>query len=199
MDMYTGLALSENAVALRIAQEIGLGKVINMAQRMGIQSKLNPVPGLVLGQSEITPLELTGAFSVLANRGVRNRPHAIRRVLDGGDCKDHNNYKTCRVIYPAEPDREMNQPVLQPEIADLMTQLMRGVVANGTGRSAAIGQGEAGKTGTTNDNRDLWFVGFIPDGLVTGIWLGNDNNASTSGSSAQAAELWGRYMGKVVR
>ncbi|WP_421655151.1 transglycosylase domain-containing protein [Leptothermofonsia sp. ETS-13] len=199
MDMYTGLALSENVIALRIAQEVGLGRVVAIAQRMGIQSKLNPVPGLTLGQSEVSPLELTGAFSVLANRGVRNRPHAIRRILDGGDCKDRNQYKSCRVIYPAEPDKEMNQPVLQPEIAALMTELLRGVVTNGTGQAAAIGQGEVGKTGTTNDNRDLWFVGYIPDSLVTGIWLGNDDNSPTSGSSAQAAQLWGTYMGKVVR
>jgi penicillin-binding protein 1A len=199
MDMYTGMALSENVIALRIAQEVGLGRVVAVAQRMGIQSKLNPVPGLALGQSEVSPLELTGAFSVLANRGVRNRPHAIRRILDGSDCKDRNQYKSCRVIYPAEPDKDMNQPVLQPEIAALMTELLRGVVANGTGRAAAIGQGEVGKTGTTNDNRDLWFVGYIPDGLVTGIWLGNDDNSPTSGSSAQAAQLWGIYMGKVVR
>ncbi|MCL6435675.1 MAG: transglycosylase domain-containing protein [Leptolyngbyaceae cyanobacterium HOT.MB2.61] len=199
MDMYTGMALSENVIALRIAQEVGLGRVVAVAQRMGIQSKLNPVPGLALGQSEVSPLELTGAFSVLANRGVRNRPHAIRRILDGSDCKDRNQYKSCRVIYPAEPDKDMNQPVLQPEIAALMTELLRGVVANGTGRAAAIGQGEVGKTGTTNDNRDLWFVGYIPDGLVTGIWLGNDDNSPTSGSSAQAAQLWGTYMGKVVR
>ncbi len=199
MDMYTGMALSENVIALRIAQEVGLGRVVAVAQRMGIQSKLNPVPGLALGQSEVSPLELTGAFSVLANQGVRNRPHAIRRILDGGDCKDRNQYKSCRVVYPAEPDKDMNQPVLQPEIAALMTELLRGVVANGTGRAAAIGRGEVGKTGTTNDNRDLWFVGYIPDGLVTGIWLGNDDNSPTSGSSAQAAQLWGTYMGKVVR
>jgi membrane peptidoglycan carboxypeptidase len=199
LDMYTGMALSENVVALRIAQQVGLGKVVTTAQRMGIQSRLEAVPGLALGQSEVTPLELTGAFSVLANQGVRNRPHAIRRILDGGDCKDRNDYKSCRIIYPAEPDRGMNQPVLSPEIAGVMTELLRGVVTSGTGRAAAIGQGEVGKTGTTNDNRDLWFVGYIPGSLVTGIWLGNDDNSPTSGSSGQAAQVWGSYMGRVLR
>jgi membrane peptidoglycan carboxypeptidase len=199
LDMYTGIAQSENVVALRIAQQVGLGKVVNLAQRMGISSKLNPVPGLVIGQSEVSPLEMTGAFSVLANRGIRNRPHAIRRILDGGECKDRNNYKTCRVIYPAQPDQEMNQPVLQPEIADQMTVLLRGVVQSGTGRAAAIGRGEAGKTGTNNDNRDLWFIGYIPDGLVTGIWFGNDNFSPTSGSSSQAAAFWATYMGQILR
>lgn len=199
MDMYTGVAQSENPIALRVAQEVGLGKVISTARRMGIQSELKEVPGLVLGQSEVTPIEITGAFSVLANRGVRNRPHAIRRIYDGGDCKDRNSYRSCRVIYPAQADREMNQTVLEPGIADAMTELLRGVVASGTGRAAAIGQGEAGKTGTNNDNRDLWFVGYIPDGLVTGIWFGNDDNSPTSGNSGQAAELWGNYMSKVLQ
>jgi membrane peptidoglycan carboxypeptidase len=166
---------------------------------MGIQSDLKAVPGLVLGQSEVTPLEITGAYSVLANRGVRNPPRAIRRILDGGDCQDRNNYKTCRVIYAPDQDPEMNQPILQPEVADTMTTLLQGVIRAGTGRAAAIGLGEAGKTGTTNDNVDLWFIGYIPDGLVTGIWLGNDNNTPTSGASSQAAQLWGTYMGRIAR
>jgi membrane peptidoglycan carboxypeptidase len=72
-------------------------------------------------------------------------------------------------------------------------------VQSGTGRAAALGQGEAGKTGTTNDNVDLWFVGYIPNGLVTGIWLGNDNNRVTNGSSAIAAQLWGNYMNKAAQ
>ena len=81
-----------------------------------------------------------------------------------------------------------------------MTNLMRQVVTRGTGRGAAIGFGEGGKTGTTDKNVDLWFIGFIPGRrLATGIWLGNDNNSPTSGSSAQAAQLWGNYMRRVVR
>jgi membrane peptidoglycan carboxypeptidase len=199
MDMYTGMALSENVVALRVAQEVGLDRTLQMARRMGIHSDLKAVPGLVLGQSEVTPLELTGAFGVLANRGVSNRPRTIRRVLDSSDCQDRNKPQTCRVIYSAEQDSEVNQTILPPDVADTMTALLRGVVTDGTGRGAAIGRGEVGKTGTTNNNVDLWFVGYIPDGWVTGIWLGNDNNAATSGSSGLAAQLWGDYMGKVAR
>lgn len=200
MDMYTGLALSENVVALRIAQEVGLDRVIQMARRMGIQSNIKPAPGLVLGQSEVTVLDMTGAIGVLADRGIRNRPRTIRRIFDSSDCKDRKNLKTCYVIYSIEQDSESNQSVISPEVADTMTQLMRGVVQSGTGRDAAIGLGEAGKTGTTNDNVDLWFVGYIPDQqLVTSIWLGNDDNTPTSGSSAQAAQLWGNYMSRVAR
>jgi membrane peptidoglycan carboxypeptidase len=198
-DMYTGMAQSENVIALRVAQDVGLGKTIATARQMGVRSELKPVPGLVLGQSEATPLEMTGAFSVLANRGVRNPPRAIRRILDGGDCQNRNDYRTCRVIYAPDQDPEMNRLVIAPEVADTMTTLLQGVVRSGTGRAAAIGLGEAGKTGTTNDNVDLWFIGYIPDGLVTGIWLGNDDNTPTSGSSAQAAQLWGSYMGQIAR
>ncbi len=200
LNMYTGLAQSENVIALRIAQEVGLDRVTQTAKRMGIRSELKQVPGLVLGQSEVTVLDLTGAFAVLADRGIRNQPRTIRRVLDSSECSDRNNLKTCRVIYSFDQDSEHNQVVLRPEVAETMTELLRGVVQSGTGRAAAIGLGEAGKTGTTNNNVDLWFVGYIPaQSLVTGIWLGNDNNSPTSGSSALAADLWGTYMKRVAQ
>jgi membrane peptidoglycan carboxypeptidase len=198
--MYSGMAQSENVIALRVAQDVGLDKVVQTAQRMGITSTLNPVPGLVLGQSEATVLEMTGAFSVLANRGVRHPPRAIRRILDSSDCEVPTNLQTCRVIYSNEQDSEANVSVLAPEVADTMTTLLQGVVQSGTGRAAAVGFGEAGKTGTTNDNVDLWFIGYVPSqSLVTSVWLGNDNNDPTAGSSAQAAELWGDYMGQIVK
>ncbi len=200
MDMYRGMARSENVVALRIAQDVGLDRVVRMAQRMGITSPLNPVPGLILGQSEVTPLELTGAFGVLANDGMRNTPHLIDRVLDSSDCVDPNDRETCRVIYDSETDAIQNQPVLSQDVANRMTGLLQGVIQGGTGRNAYIGVGEAGKTGTTNDNVDMWFVGYIPrDRIVTGVWLGNDDNTATSGSSTYAAQVWGTYMRQVVQ
>ena len=200
VSMYTGIALSENAIALRVAREVGLDSVVNMARRLGITSKLNPVPGLVIGQSEASPLEMTGAFGALANRGVFNRPHAIKRILDSSTCKDLKNHQTCRVIYSDKKDTGMNRPVLSTAVADTMTEMLQGVVKGGTGSAAALGLGEAGKTGTTNDNKDLWFIGYIPSRqLVTGIWLGNDKPAATSGSSGQAAQLWSTYMRQVVQ
>jgi membrane peptidoglycan carboxypeptidase len=198
--MYTGLALSENAIALRVAQDTGLDNVAQMAQRLGITSKLTPVPGLVLGQSEVTVLEMTGAFAGLANNGVFNRAHAIKRILDSSDCKDFKNPKTCRVIYSDQQDSGMNRRMLQPSVADTMTEMLRGVVQGGTGRAASIGLGEVGKTGTTNDNVDLWFVGYVPSRqLATGIWLGNDKPTPTRGSSGQAAQLWSTYMRQIVQ
>mgnify|MGYP000022014218 CR=1 FL=1 len=198
-DMYTGIALSENVIALQVAQDVGLDNVVRMAQRLGIESKLNPVPGLVLGQSEVYPLEMTGAFGAIANRGVWNRPHAITRIVDSSDCSDRNNPSTCRVIYAYDPATN-GKRVLRPEVASQMNSLLRGVVRVGTGRNASLGLGEeAGKTGTNSDNRDLWFIGYIPSRqLVTGVWLGNDDNSPTRGTSGQAAQVWGNYMRQVV-
>lgn len=201
LSIKRGLALSENPIALRTAKQIGLDKVVDMARRLGVKSSLDPVPGLVLGQSVVNVLEMTGAFGSIGNKGVWNRPHAISRILDSSDCRDPKDLKTCRVIYSFDQDSEANKRVLKTQVTDTMTGLLRGVVTEGTGRSAAIGDlAVSGKTGTTNNNVDLWFIGFIPSRqLVTGVWLGNDNNSPTTGSSAQAAQLWGNYMGKIVK
>ncbi|MEO0430913.1 MAG: transglycosylase domain-containing protein [Cyanobacteria bacterium J06656_5] len=201
LDMYSGFARSENVVALRIARDAGLDNIVNLAKTMGIESALEPVPGLVLGQSGVTPLEMTGAVGAIANAGIWNRPHGIQRILDSSDCTDSRDRSTCRVIFDFATDSpDVDQDVLTPNTARTMTALMRGTVNGGTGSSAYLGLGEAGKTGTTNDNVDLWFVGFVPNSdLVTGIWLGNDDNEPTYGSSSQAAQLWSNYMGQVVK
>lgn len=197
IDMFRGFALSENVVALRVAQDVGIPRVIQTARQLGISSPLQAVPALVLGQSEVTPLELTRAFAVVANRGRRHTPRAIRQVLDAGDCKDSRSISTCRVIYDAT--QNASTQVLDPGVAVVMQDMMRQVVQSGTGRGAGIASGAAGKTGTTNLGRDLWFVGYVPRrNLLTGIWLGNDDNSPTSGSSAQAAAVWGDYMRQII-
>lgn len=199
-DMYRGLAQSENAIALRVAQDVGLENVVRMAKRFGITSPLRSAPGLVLGESEVNVLQLTGAFGVLANRGLGNRPHVIKRIIDSSDCQDIKKFKTCRVVYDYQKDGVANQQLVSEVAADTMTDMLQGVVRGGTGSSAALGLGEAGKTGTTNDNKDLWFVGYIPsEQLVTGVWLGNDDNSPTQGGSRDAAQLWGDYMRQVAR
>jgi 1A family penicillin-binding protein len=200
IDMYQGLAQSENSVALRVAQDVGLDKVVAMAKRLGITSPLRSTPGLVLGESEVNVLELTGAFGVLANRGLGNRAHAIKRIIDSSDCKERNNFNSCRVIYDYQKDPIANRQLVSENVADTMTDMLQGAVRGGTGSRAALGLGEAGKTGTTNDNKDLWFVGYIPSQqLATGVWLGNDDNSATGGGSANAAQLWGDYMRQVAR
>lgn len=194
-DMYWGLAQSENVIALRVARDVGLNRVVDLAQRLGIRSRLNPVPGLALGQSEVNLLEITGAYAAFANQGIWNRPQAIRRILDGSDCQDADKFQTCREIYSFEKDKSARQRVISAATAQTMTALLRGVVRQGTGRAASLGLGEAGKTGTTDSNVDLWFIGYLPSRhLTAGVWLGNDNNSPTQGSSAQAASLWGKYL-----
>jgi penicillin-binding protein 1A len=200
LNLYDGVARSENPIALRVGETVGLGKVIQTARKMGVESKLQAVPGLVLGQSETTLLEMAQAYSVIANEGQKRPPLAIRKILDAGDCQRPTDFKTCRAIYDRNDKQNQGIQVLSPDIARTMTQMLQGVVQSGTGRAAALGVGEAGKTGTTNDNRDLWFIGFAPSQkLLTGIWLGNDNNDPTAGSSAQAASIWGRYMRSIIR
>jgi membrane peptidoglycan carboxypeptidase len=182
-----------------VAQRVGLSRIIQTAKRLGVQSTLKAVPGLVLGQSESTLLEMSRAYAVVANQGRQNTPMAIRKILDAGDCQSLQNIKTCRVIYDHSQDLQQSLQPLSPDVANAMTQLLTGVVRSGTGRAASLGLGEAGKTGTTNDNRDLWFIGFIPNqNLLTGIWLGNDDNKPTYGSSGQAAALWGRFMRTIL-
>ena len=105
IDMYRGLAQSENAVAFRVAQDVGLNRVIDTAKSLGIKSPLTASPGLVIGESEVTVLEITGAYAALANNGIWYRPHAIKRILDGSDCVDPSNPKTCREIYSFAADR----------------------------------------------------------------------------------------------
>lgn len=206
IDLYRGLAQSENVTALRVAEEVGLKQVIDVAQRLGVTSPLVEAPGLVIGQSETTVLEMTGAYATIANDGIWNQPHAINRVLDGSDCKKPGDRNSCRVIYFFDDNvdkvfenNETVRDVMQQDITDQLTEMLQLAVAEGTGKAAVIDQGEAGKTGTTDDNVDLWFIGYVPKkDWVTGVWLGNDDNAPTRGSSYHAASLWGRYMKQAI-
>jgi membrane peptidoglycan carboxypeptidase len=199
-NMYQGFALSENVTALRVGRDAGLPKVAEVAHRLGVNSELEEVPALVLGQSVVNVLEMTGAYGAVANGGRWNRPKVIKRIYDSGVCKDRTKPRTCREIYAYDTDRQRNKKVLGPNVTGILRDLLRGVVTNGTGKDAAIGRGEAGKTGTTDRNVDLWFIGFVPkEQLVTGIWLGNDDNSPTRGSSAQSAQLWGKYMGSILK
>lgn len=181
-----------------MAQDVGLDKVVQTARRMGLTSKLEAVPGLVLGQSSSSLLEMTSAFGILGNSGVKMPVRTIRKVWDSESCTDRQDFTTCRLVFDAAD--EAGTRVLQPTTASTMTSLLRGVVTSGTGRGAAIGLDEVGKTGTTNNGVDLWFIGYVPSrDLATGVWLGNDDNRPTAGSSAQAAQVWGQYMAQSLK
>lgn len=192
-DKYTGnyvsmrqaLASSLNVVAVKILVDVGWNPIIKVARAMGIESELQPTYSLALGSWEVTPLELTNAYGTFANEGVYNKAYGISRVLD----------RQGNVIYQNKPE---SREAIDPETASIMTWMLTGVVNSGSGQAAQIGRPVAGKTGTTDKARDLWFVGFVPQ-LVTGIWLGNDNNQQTWGASSSAAVVWRWYMMDIIK
>ena len=200
LSLLSGFAVSSNTVALRLARQVGLDAVVRKARDLGITSPLAEVPGLALGQSEVTLLELTGAYAAVANGGTWHPPSTIRRVVDGETCQGENHGHCRSHDGSSRSGRAATTPVagrrvMLPAVAGRMQELLRAVVRSGTGTAAAVGGREGGKTGTTNDNRDLLFVGFEPSRQwVIGIWLGNDENAPTRGSSAMAAALWSEII-----
>ena len=185
VSLYNALASSLNVVAVRTLVDIGWNPIIKLAHKMGIESKLQPTYSLALGAFEVNLLELTSAYGTFANRGVYQRPYGVSRILD----------RNGKVLYQAnfEP-----QVALAEDSAAIITWMLQGVVTSGTGRPAQIGRPVAGKTGTSDQARDLWFVGYIPQ-AVTGIWLGNDDNQPTGGTSGTAAELWRQFMLEAVK
>jgi penicillin-binding protein 1A len=176
---------SVNVVALKALIDVGWEPVIDVAKKMGIESTLQPTYSLSLGASEVNLLELTSAYGTLATQGIHTKPHGIVRILDRhGKVIYQENFKSERAI--------------DPETAAIMTWMLRNVVTSGTGGAAALGERPvAGKTGTSDEARDLWFIGYIPQ-MVAGVWLGNDDNKPTYGSSSTAAYTWHEFMEKVV-
>ncbi|MCS6959949.1 MAG: transglycosylase domain-containing protein [Pseudanabaenaceae cyanobacterium SKYGB_i_bin29] len=196
LDMYTAFALSENVVAIRVGESIGLDRVVKLARQMGIRSPLQPDGNMVLGGYEVTMPEMAAAYATVDRGGKYLPVHGIVKIWDSADCQDRKQISTCRLIYEAETG---GSAVLSTATVDILHQMMALVVSQGTGRAAAIPQGQViGKTGTTDDSRDLWFIGIVPDRhILTAVWLGNDEGV-TNGSSSLAAQLWGEYMAKVL-
>jgi membrane peptidoglycan carboxypeptidase len=190
VSLAQALATSSNTAALRLGRRYGLDAVVRKARDLGITTPLAAVPGLVLGQSETRLIEMTAAFAAVANDGVWNAPTTVRKLTDAEPCT--NPGKHCR--QPARTSAQ-GRRVISVAQARLMQQLLRGVVQAGTGTAASLGGNEGGKTGTTNEGRDLLFIGYEPQRhWAMGIWLGNDDSSPTGGSSALAAQLWGEIM-----
>jgi len=166
---------SLNVPMVRLGQEIGPQRIVRAARQLGIQSPLHAVPSLVLGTSETTLLEMTRAFGVLAARGFRAEPRTLLSARDADGA----------IALAAEPE---GVHAVDPALSYLITSALRGVVDRGTGASVrAQFQGPlAGKTGTTDDYRDAWFVGFTPE-LAAGVWMGFDDGASLHQSASRAA------------
>ncbi|HOW26976.1 MAG TPA: transglycosylase domain-containing protein [Elusimicrobiota bacterium] len=157
-----GLSLSRNLVSVRLIDRVGPRTVIDVAQKSGIRSKLDPVLSLSLGSSVVTILEIVSAFSTFANNGVHMDPYSVEKVVDADG----------RILEEHLPQAQMS---FSPQMNYLISHLMEMVVKEGTARHARLlGRAAAGKTGTTQDMRDVWFIGYTPD-LVTGVWVGYDD------------------------
>ncbi len=175
---------SVNTAFVRLAQDTGLKTVADAARRAGIESALSPVPSMALGTFEVTPVELALAYATLANGGRRVASLPIRDILGpGGD-----------LLYAGKVEQE---DAFDPRAAYLVTAALEGVLDRGTGvsaRQAGFTLRAAGKTGTTDGNRDSWFVGYTPD-LVCAVWVGRDNGGDTGLTGAQGAlRIWTRFM-----
>ncbi|MBM5815467.1 MAG: FHA domain-containing protein [Cyanobacteria bacterium K_Offshore_surface_m2_239] len=195
ISLRQALASSSNTAALRLGRRVGLEAVVQKARDLGITTPLQPVPGLVLGQSEVTLLQLTSAYLAVANDGLWHAPSTIRKLTDGEHCPANREEKSCRSGTAASRALTAPRRVMAPATARAMRELLRGVVSGGTGTAAYVHPGTGGKTGTTNEGRDLVFVGFDPARQwVMGIWMGNDDYAPTRASSALPAALWGEII-----
>jgi membrane peptidoglycan carboxypeptidase len=186
-------ATSANTVYAQLLAEVGAAAVADAAGRSGIDAELEAFPSIALGVEEVSPLDLASAYLTYADDGTKAEPYAIARIEDG----DGN------VLW--EPEREEPEAgAIDPEISRAVTHALRGVIDGGTGTAADIGRPAAGKTGTTQENVDAWFAGYVP-GYAAVVWMGYPEPApmedvqgrSVTGGSFPA-EIWGRFMAVAV-
>jgi penicillin-binding protein 1A len=188
MRLRVATAQSVNSVYAQLILQLGADKVAETAKRMGITTPVRAVPAIALGAGEVTPLEMASAYGTLANGGVHIAPHAINEVTDVNG----------EILFT---DPATATEAISPAVAYLTTDLLKGVIASGTGTAANIGRPAAGKTGTTQEYRDAWFVGYTPD-LVTSVWVGhvegqiemtNVHGKKVTGGSFPA-QIWAAFM-----
>ena len=196
MTIRTGLMKSQNMIAIKLADEIGLESVAQIARRMGIRSEIERYHSTAIGAVEVIPLQMAEAYSTFANQGTKVKPFPILRVEDAAG----------RILWDPQPERT---EVLDPLVARIMISMLEGVVAGGTGYNAIRYEygpvalpyevAAGGKTGTTNDGTDIWFNGFTPNLLAT-VWFGMDlpqeiwPNATGAGAPAP---VWGNFLKRV--
>ncbi|MGQ0814122.1 MAG: transglycosylase domain-containing protein [Gemmatimonadota bacterium] len=186
VSLRDALTYSKNVPTIRLANEIGISRVIDMARQMGLSGRIPAVPSVVLGAAEIAPIDLNGAFAAFATLGDRPTPRFVTKVVDRGG----------NVVWAQQTE---SRSVIDPAVAFMTVSLMQDVVNRGTGhgvRAAGYSSPAAGKTGTTNDAADIWFIGFTPD-MVGTIWMGFDKRKSILSSATGgeiAAPVWGRVM-----
>ena len=192
MTLSDALAHSVNTIAVQLADQVGTKNIIANAKKMGIttldakdDNLAMALGGLTKG---VTPLEMASAYGTFANKGVHVKPTAIVKILD----------RTGNVLEDASTleKEETKTRVMSEREAYEMTTMLEGVIDHGTGTAAAIGRPAAGKTGTTDDNKDAWFVGYTPD-IVTAVWIGDDTGSHSLGEiygGTIPAEIWKDYM-----
>ncbi|MBV9559834.1 MAG: penicillin-binding protein 1A [Bradyrhizobium sp.] len=178
------LAMSLNTVAVRVGLEVGPRNVVRTAHRLGIASRLEPNASIALGTSEVSMVELVGAYAPFANGGFAVSPHVVTRIrtVDG------------KLLYVRQVDERAQ--VIEPRYVAEMDTMMEQTLISGTARKAEIpGWVAAGKTGTSQDFRDAWFIGYTAN-LVTGVWLGNDDSSPTKKATGGGlpVEVWTRFM-----
>ena len=184
--LRSAFARSINSVAVQLADEIGIKSVIEVAKRLGVQSDLAAVPSLALGSVEVTLIEMTRAFAALASNVENVEPYAVRAIRGKGE----------QSLY-AKP-AATGRPAADAAARRAMLELLASVVDEGTGRAARVAGTVFGKTGTTQEHRDAWFVGFTGD-LVVGVWVGNDDNTPTQGVTGGSlpASIWRDFVSQV--
>ncbi len=188
MSIRTALTVSANVPAVKIGRAIGLDKVIETCRTLGIKSPMEPVTSLPLGAIGVTPLEMAGAYATFANTGWHSDPTIIVRVTDSAG----------NVLLDNTPKPRL---VLDPWATASLNNVLTGVINGGTGKAAAIGRQAAGKTGTTSSERDVWFVGYVPQ-LSTAVWIGNDNYRPLGGGATGggfAAPIWRSFMAQALK
>lgn len=183
MSIRSALMVSANVPAVKIGRTVGLDKVIETCRTLGIKSPMEPVTSLPLGAIGVTPLEMAGAYATFASGGWHSDPTVIVRVTDSAG----------NVLLDNTPKPRL---VLDPWATASLTNVLQGVINGGTGKNAQIGRPAAGKTGTTSSERDIWFVGYVPQ-LSTAVWVGNDNYRPLGGGATggvYVAPIWRNFM-----
>jgi penicillin-binding protein 1A len=188
MTVRRALEMSRNIPAVKLGQEVGLNKIVEICRSIGIKSPIDPVISLPLGSVDVTPLEMATAYSTFASYGWYSDATLIVQVTDSNG----------NVVLDNRPKPRL---VLDPWSAAATNDVLQSVVTSGTAQQAQIGRPAAGKTGTTSSERDVWFVGYIPQ-LSTAIWIGNDDYtrmASGTTGGQNVAPIWRSYMSQVVQ
>lgn len=182
-------ARSINTVAVQLSERVGRERVIETARRLGIVSPLKAHPSLALGAFEVGLLELTGAYAAFANGGYAVQGYGVLEIRDAAGA----------VLFRRQGPSVATHMIDASTLGDL-NDLMQAVMESGTGRAARIGRPAAGKTGTTSDYRDAWFIGYTPD-LIAGVWVGNDDNAPMNRvtGSGLPAQIWRGFMAEAMR